>query len=77
MVWLFAYFPVRFNAHPARGAEHRAYRLIDVARSFRTQERDIYGCTWRSPYTLPYLMTSLRQALQRGLVGMIAAESSS
>ena len=44
-----------------------------MARSFRTSE----GGIWRHvviPYTLPYLMTGVRQALARGLVGMIAAE---
>jgi NitT/TauT family transport system permease protein len=71
VVWLFAYFPVQFNTQ--RGAQSIAPELIDVARSFRTRERDI----WRHvviPYTLPYLMTGVRQALARGLVGMIAAE---
>jgi NitT/TauT family transport system permease protein len=71
VVWLFAYFPVQFATQ--RGAQSIAPELIDVARSFRTRERDI----WRHvviPYTLPYLMTGVRQALARGLVGMIAAE---
>lgn len=71
VVWLFAVFPVHFSTQ--RGAESIPPGLIDVARSFRTSERD----TWRHvvvPYTLPYLMTGVRQALARGLVGMIAAE---
>ena len=71
VVWLFAYFPVQFATQ--RGAQSIAPELIDVARSFRTRERDI----WRHvviPYTLPYLMSGVRQALARGLVGMIAAE---
>lgn len=71
VVWLFAYFPVQFNTQ--RGAQSIAPELIDVARSFRTRERDIW---WHVaiPYTLPFLMTGVRQALARGLVGMIAAE---
>lgn len=71
VVWLFAYFPVQFATQ--RGAQSISPELIDVARSFRTRERDI----WRHvavPYTLPYLMTGVRQALARGLVGMIAGE---
>lgn len=71
VVWLFAYFPVQFATQ--RGAQSISPELIDVARSFRTKERDI----WRHvavPYTLPYLMTGVRQALARGLVGMIAGE---
>lgn len=71
VVWLFAYFPVQFATQ--RGGQSISPELIDVARSFRTRERDI----WRHvavPYTLPYLMTGVRQALARGLVGMIAGE---
>ncbi len=71
VVWLFAVFPVHFSTQ--RGAESTPAELIDVARAFRTSER----ATWWHvviPYTLPYLMTGVRQALARGLVGMIAAE---
>ncbi|MBO0776413.1 MAG: ABC transporter permease subunit [Actinobacteria bacterium] len=71
VVGLFAYFPVHFATQ--RGAQSISSELIDVARSFRSNERDI----WRHvviPYTLPYLMTGVRQALARGLVGMIAGE---
>ena len=71
VVFLFAYFPVQFATQ--RGAQSISPELVDVARSFRTSERGI----WRHvviPYTLPYLMTGVRQALARGLVGMIAAE---
>ncbi len=71
VVWLFAFFPVEFSTQ--RGAQSIAPELLDVARAFRTSERGI----WRHvvvPYTLPYLMTGVRQALARGLVGMIAAE---
>jgi len=71
VVWLFAVFPVHFSTQ--RGAESTPPELIDVARSFRSSER----ATWWHvviPYTLPFLMTGVRQALARGLVGMIAAE---
>jgi ABC-type nitrate/sulfonate/bicarbonate transport system permease component len=71
VVFLFAFFPVEFSTQ--RGAQSIAPELVDVARSFRTSERQI----WRHvvvPYTVPYLMTGVRQALARGLVGMISAE---
>jgi ABC-type nitrate/sulfonate/bicarbonate transport system permease component len=71
VVWLFAFFPVEFSTQ--RGAQSIAPELLDVAHAFRSSERDI----WRHvvvPYTVPYLMTGIRQALARGLVGMIAAE---
>jgi ABC-type nitrate/sulfonate/bicarbonate transport system permease component len=44
-----------------------------VAHSFRSSEWAI----WRDlliPYTLPYALTGIRQAVGRGLVGMVAAE---
>jgi NitT/TauT family transport system permease protein len=71
VVWLFAVFPVHFSA--LRGAQSIPPELTDVARSFRTSERDTW---WHVvvPFTLPFLMTGVRQALARGLVGMIAAE---
>jgi ABC-type nitrate/sulfonate/bicarbonate transport system permease component len=71
VVFLFSFFPVEFATQ--RGAQSLAPELLDVARAFRTSERQI----WRHlviPYTLPYLMTGVRQALARGLVGMISAE---
>lgn len=71
VVGLFAVFPVLFNTQ--RGAQSLPAELLDVARSYRSRERDI----WRHvvlPYTLPYLMTGVRQSLARGLVGMIAGD---
>jgi NitT/TauT family transport system permease protein len=47
--------------------------MIEVAKSFRSNEWSL----WREvllPYTLPYMMTGVRQAIGRALVGMIAAE---
>src|SRR5664279_906029 len=47
--------------------------MIEVAKSFRSSE----WALWREvmlPYTLPYTMTGVRQAIGRALVGMIAAE---
>jgi ABC-type nitrate/sulfonate/bicarbonate transport system permease component len=71
VVWLFAVFPVLLNTQ--RGAQSIAPELIEVARSYRSGERDIWLHVF-IPYTLPYLMTGVRQALARGLVGMIAGE---
>ena len=47
--------------------------MIEVAKSFRSSE----WALWREvmlPYTLPYTMTGVRQAIGRALVGMVAAE---
>lgn len=67
----FAFFPVLLNTQ--RGAQSIPPELLDVARLFRSSERSV----WRHvivPYTLPFLMTGVRQSLARGLVGMIAAD---
>ena len=71
VVFLFAVFPILYNT--VEGARSIRPELIEVARSFRSSERAL----WREvmvPYTLPYTMTGVRQAIARGLVGMVAAE---
>ncbi len=71
VVFLFAVFPVLYNT--VEGARSIKPELIEVARSFRSSE----WALWRDvmvPYTLPFTMTGVRQAVGRGLVGMVAAE---
>ncbi len=71
VVFLFAVFPVLYNT--IEGARSIKPELVEVARSYRSTE----WALWREvmvPYTLPFTMTGVRQAIGRGLVGMIAAE---
>ncbi|HEY7997705.1 MAG TPA: ABC transporter permease [Pseudolabrys sp.] len=71
VVFLFAVFPVLYNT--VEGARSIKPEMIEVAKSFRSNE----WALWREvmlPYTLPYTMTGVRQAIGRALVGMIAAE---
>jgi NitT/TauT family transport system permease protein len=71
VVFLFAVFPVLYNT--VEGARSIKPEMIEVAKSFRSGE----WALWREvmlPYTLPYMMTGVRQAIGRALVGMIAAE---
>lgn len=71
VIFLFAFFPVLLNTQ--RGAQSISPELLDVARVYRTNEVGV----WRHviiPYTLPFLMTGVRQSLARGLVGMIASD---
>lgn len=71
VIVVFAFFPVLLNTQ--RGAQSISPELLDVARCYRSSERDV----WRHviiPYTLPFLLTGARQSLARGLVGMIAAD---
>jgi len=71
VVFLFAVFPVLYNT--VEGARSIKPELIEVAKSYRSSEYAL----WREvmlPYTLPYIMTGVRQAIGRALVGMVAAE---
>jgi len=71
VVFLFAVFPILYNT--VEGARSIKPELLEVARSFRSSEWSL----WRDvmiPYTLPFTMTGVRQAIGRALVGMIAAE---
>jgi NitT/TauT family transport system permease protein len=71
VVFLFSVFPVIYNT--VEGARSIKPEMIEVAKSFRSTE----WALWRDvmvPYTLPYAMTGVRQAIGRALVGMIAAE---
>ncbi len=71
VVFLFSFFPILYNT--IEGARSIKPELIEVARSFRSGE----WALWRDimiPGTFPYAMTGVRQAIGRGLVGMVAAE---
>ena len=71
VVFLFSVFPVLYNT--VEGARSIRPELIEVAKSYRSSEWSL----WREvmlPYTLPYMVTGVRQAIGRALVGMIAAE---
>ena len=71
VVFLFAVFPVLYNT--VEGARSIKPELIEVAKSFRSNEWSL----WREvmlPYTLPFIMTGVRQSIGRALVGMVAAE---
>ncbi len=71
VVFLFAVFPVLYNT--VEGARSIRPELVEVAHSFRSSEWRLW-CDVMVPYTLPFTMTGIRQAIARGLVGMVAAE---
>ena len=71
VVFLFAVFPVLYNT--VEGARSIKPEMIEVAKSFRSSERALW-LEVMLPYTLPYTMTGVRQAIGRALVGMVAAE---
>lgn len=71
IVFLFAVFPVLLNT--MRGVREVDPGLVEVARTFCSSERRI----WRDlvlPSALPYIVTGIRVAIGRALIGVIVAE---
>lgn len=71
VVVLFAIFPILYNT--IEGARSIGQEYIDVARAFRSDEWRL----WQDvllPFTLPFALAGIRQAIGRALVGVIAAE---
>jgi ABC-type nitrate/sulfonate/bicarbonate transport system permease component len=71
IVVLFGIWPILINT--LEGARSVSETLLEVAKSYHSNEPRL----WRHvviPYTLPYTMTGVRQAIARCLVGMIASE---
>lgn len=71
VVTLFSVFPILYNT--LEGARSLKPEIIEVARSFRSSERALWFDALL-PYTLPFALTGIRQAVGRALVGMVAAE---
>jgi ABC-type nitrate/sulfonate/bicarbonate transport system permease component len=71
VVFLFVVFPVLINT--GTGVREVDTRLEEVARSFCSREARM----WRDlilPSSLPYIVTGIRIAIGRGLVGIVVAE---
>ncbi|MEO6943138.1 MAG: ABC transporter permease, partial [Lacisediminihabitans sp.] len=71
VVFFFTIFPVLINT--MRGVQEVDNDLLEVARSFCSNERKL----WRDlllPSALPYIITGLRLAIGRALIGVIVAE---
>lgn len=71
IVFLFAVFPVLINT--TRGVRDADPRLEEVAKSFCSSEARL----WRDlilPSAVPFMVTGIRLAIGRGLVGMVVAE---
>lgn len=71
ILFLFAFFPMAINTY--QGVKHVDPRLIEVGRAFRCSERQL----WTNivlPGALPFIVTGLRLAVGRGLIGMVLAD---
>ncbi len=71
ILFLFAFFPMVINTY--QGVKNVDEKLIEVGRSFRCSERQL----WFNivlPGALPFIITGLRLAVGRGLIGMVMAD---
>ncbi|RAI42968.1 ABC transporter permease [Rhodoplanes roseus] len=71
ILFLFAFFPMAINTY--QGVKNVDPRLLEVGRAFRCSERQL----WTNiilPGALPFIVTGLRLAVGRGLIGMVLAD---
>jgi NitT/TauT family transport system permease protein len=71
ILFLFAFFPMTINTY--QGVKNVDSKLLEVGRSFRCSERQL----WTNiilPGALPFIITGLRLAIGRGLIGMVLAD---
>jgi NitT/TauT family transport system permease protein len=68
---LFAFFPVVINTF--QGVRNVDERLLEVGHSFRCSERQLWAHIIL-PGALPFIVTGLRLAVGRGLIGMVLAD---
>jgi NitT/TauT family transport system permease protein len=71
ILFLFAFFPMAINTY--QGVKSVDPKLIEVGRAFRCSEGQLW---WNIvlPASLPFIVTGLRLALGRGLIGMVLAD---
>jgi sulfonate transport system permease protein len=71
ILFMFAFFPMVINTY--QGVKAVDPKLVEVGRAFRCNE----GQLWANiviPASLPFIVTGLRLALGRGLIGMVLAD---
>jgi NitT/TauT family transport system permease protein len=71
ILFLFAFFPMAINTY--QGVKNVDPKLIEVGRSFRCSERQLW-INIVLPGALPFIVTGLRLAVGRGLIGMVLAD---
>lgn len=71
ILFLFAFFPLVINTY--QGVKNVDHKLLEVGKAFRCSERQL----WTNiiiPAALPFIVTGLRLAVGRGLIGMVLAD---
>jgi sulfonate transport system permease protein len=71
ILFLFAFFPMAINTY--QGVRNVDPKLLEVGRAFRCSERQLWG-NIVLPAALPFIVTGLRLAVGRGLIGMVLAD---
>ena len=71
ILFLFAFFPMVINTY--QGVKAVEPKLLEVGRAFRCSERQLWS-NIVLPASLPFIVTGLRLALGRGLIGMVLAD---
>jgi NitT/TauT family transport system permease protein len=71
ILFLFAFFPLVINTY--QGVKNVDPKLLEVGHSFRCTERQLWA-NIVLPGALPFIVTGLRLAVGRGLIGMVLAD---
>jgi len=71
ILFLFAFFPMVINTY--QGVKSVDHKLLEVGRAFRCSERQLWA-NIVLPGALPFIVTGIRLALGRGLIGMVLAD---
>jgi NitT/TauT family transport system permease protein len=71
ILFIFAFFPMVINTY--QGVKAVDPKLLEVGRAFRCSERQLWG-NIVLPASLPFVVTGIRLAVGRGMIGMVLAD---
>jgi NitT/TauT family transport system permease protein len=71
ILFIFAFFPMVINTY--QGVKAVDPKLLEVGRAFRCSERQLWG-NIVLPASLPFIVTGIRLAVGRGMIGMVLAD---
>ena len=71
ILFMFAFFPMVINTY--QGVKAVDPKLLEVGRAFRCSERQVWA-NIVLPASLPFIVTGIRLAVGRGMIGMVLAD---
>jgi NitT/TauT family transport system permease protein len=71
ILFLFAFFPMAINTY--QGVKSVDPKLLEVGRAFRCSETQLWA-NIVLPAALPFIVTGIRLAVGRGMIGMVLAD---